>query len=50
MQQMMSHAEERLWNGKTQEKNGTQFFFNGTVAGCNSTVVESNGTVAGCNG
>ena len=26
MQRVMSHAEERLWNGKNQEKNGTRFF------------------------
>ena len=26
MQRVMSQVEERLWNGKNQEKNGTRFF------------------------
>ena len=43
MQQVMSHAEKRLWNGKNQEKNGTRFFFNSTVAGWNGTVVGGTG-------
>ena len=31
MQRVMSHAEERLWSGKNQEKNRHPFFVNGTV-------------------
>ena len=26
MQRVISHAEQRLWNGKNQAKNGTRFF------------------------
>ena len=43
MQRVISHAEQRLCNGKNQEKNGTRFFVN-------STVVGRNGTVAGATG
>ena len=63
MQRVISHTEQRLCNGKNQEKNGTRFFatvpllgsmvpffFNGTVAGCNGTVARRNGTIAGATG
>ena len=50
MQRVISHAEQRLCNGKNQEKNGTRFFFIGTVAGFNGTVARRNATVAGCKG
>ena len=50
MQRVISHTEQRLCNGKNQEKNGTRFFFNDTVAGCNGAIVGRNGTVVGATG
>ena len=43
MQRVISHAKERLWNGKNVAKNGTPFFGNGTVARWNGTVVGGTG-------
>ena len=56
MQRVISHMEQRLYNGKNQEKNGTRFFFNGTIVGFNGTVFFQryrcweDGTIAGATG
>ena len=63
MQRVISYAEQRLCNGKNQEKTALvffqryrcwvqryRFFFNGIVAGSNGTVARWNGTVVGATG
>ena len=50
MQRVISHAKERVCNGKNLAKKGTWFFSNSTVVGCNGTVVESNSTIVGGTG
>ena len=43
MQRVISHVEQRLYNGKNQEKNGTRFF--STVPLRGATVPLLGGTV-----